>query len=147
MKKIVLIFSFLVAFVYANAQNQAVDRILNYTQTFLEYTGGVSDTIGVNDTVWTYTINKYNDDQVSCEYYLDIDSVSGSGAVNIFLEGKLFTDQNYTRLDTVVWTMTADTVISVKEPAGDYQYWRVKIQTDVDTRKAEVQKLNFKFLK
>lgn len=150
MKNFIIGILFLAFAFTASAQNTVLDKSLNYSETFVYYTGIASDTIGIGDSTWTYTIWKYNDEPGNVYVYADIDSVSlSSGEVSVVLQGKVLPEESYTDIATATYALTADTVILFDQTATqyDYQYWRVSLTGDNDENKVEVQKLDWKFFK
>lgn len=149
MKKILFLMIMILGVAVGYSQNQTVDKVVGYDDTYVLYDGIASDTIGIADSTWTYTVRKKNDTRLRPYVYLDIDSVSGTpNVVNCILQGKTTPDESYTDITTVAWTNGNDTTIAYDVTAvKPYEYWRVSIEGQADEFKAEVQVLNFKFLK
>jgi hypothetical protein len=148
MKKIILI-SLLISFITAmSGQNAAVDADLSYDATFVLLTGQASDTIGIQDSTWTFTVRKKTDAKMYHYYYISLDSVGGTtNIVDIIRQKKMFLAESYTNVDTVSWHGTADTTFSSLGSQTHGEYWRILIKGRDDTFKAKIIELDTKFLK
>lgn len=137
------------SFTICEAQNQTVDKQMKYADTYLNYTGVASDTIGT-DSTWTYTVRKKTDARLFPYMYMEIDSISGTAAdVYIIRQGKVTPSESYTNIDTVTWTVTtSDTTLKFDDStARKFQYTRYLVKGSASTFKAEIQKLELLYLK
>ena len=151
MKKIFLILTILIlGAALGYSQNAEVDRTLDYgNQTYLLYTGIASDTIGIADSTWTYTVRKKTDTRLLPYVYVELDSISGTpNPVHTILQGKVFASELYTDIDSVVWAGTIDTMFTIDVvDTFKYEFWRVSVEGQLDEFKAKVQELDIKFIK
>lgn len=151
MKKLVLALLSIVFAFAASAQMPAdtgYDAVVKLDQSAYFYTGSSTDVIGPGDSTLTKTIFINTHDEVICDVYMDIDSVSAGADVSIYFNGKQFPDDSYTALDTVTYSMTEDTVFTfTSTSAKKYRYWQVSIEAPADSIEAELQKAYFKFWK
>lgn len=109
------------------AQDETVDRSLSYDDTWFLYTGQASDSIQDGDSIFTYTIEKRTDSKTFAYFYIECDSVGGTAsAVTYYLQNKVFQDEAFSNLDTVVWTAGADTSFTFEVTTSDIaDYWRI----------------------
>jgi len=144
---ITLLFSILPVF----GQNATIDKTLEYGQTYINFSGVAADTIGVGDSTWTYTVYKKSDDNIYPYIYTDLAVVAGGtpDTVLVILQGKVFANQSFTALDTVIWRGNPDNAITPFDytTANKNQIWRVMLQGSNDAIKARVSKLDFYFPK
>jgi len=109
------------------AQNGTVDTKLSYTQTWLDYTGRASDTVGTATTSWTYTALKRSYEPLGVYVDIALDSTGGtSDTVYVKLQYKRFEDLSYEVIDSVRWlSPSADTVISFSPSAATYTFTQI----------------------
>lgn len=132
------------------SQNASVDREMPYSASYLK--AGVtaeSDTFGLADSTWTYTIVKRTNKSLTPYVYADLDSVGGAAeTVTIELLSKGFSDQpdtDYTVRESASWTVGNDTTITFdSDSVHNNQVWQFKIRQD-NSLKIGVDKLNFHF--
>ena len=148
MKKFLIIFIFLGLVLGINAQNTTNDATVTYAQTYNYFTGAASDSIGVTDSIWTYTVRKKADAKTYMYYYIDLDSVGGTGAdVYIIRQKKVFLAESYTTIDTITWAGSVDTTFSSLSSIQATEYWRIVVKGSTSSFNAKVNILNMKFLK
>lgn len=134
-------------------QNSTIDARLGYDETFKTVTLSSSDSIGVGDSLWTYTVYKKTRGPSICYYRLYLDSLSGtSDTVDIFLQKKVFgtpqssASEGYTNVDTVTYYGTADTGFSAVVSSAQYaDFWRLTIKERGDNFKVGIDSVMFKF--
>ena len=97
----------------SSAQDASVyDAKLTYEQTYHYYTGQDSDTLGVADTVWTYTYWKLSEADFANYTQVVLDSVSGTAAnVSVLFETRINKYADWVTDSTVVWAGTAASVV------------------------------------
>ena len=125
MKKLITIFVIMIlSMTLGFAQNGTVDTKLSYTQTWLDYTGRASDTVGTATTSWTYTALKRSYEPLGVYVDIALDSTGGtSDTVYVKLQYKRFEDLSYEVIDSVQWlSSSADTVISFSPSAATYTF-------------------------
>jgi len=131
------------------SQNQSVDRTLGYDDTYILFSGTSSDYVLDEDSTWSYTIEKKTDNEVKAYYRLDLDSISGTAEdVNIYFQNKLFEDDDFTDVDTVVYSGSADTTIYFNYSSnlsGDFH--RVLVSKNDNDFKVLIKYLKAKFYK
>jgi hypothetical protein len=152
MKKILIAFLFLIVAFAVQSQNATVDKTLNYDETYYWFDGATSDTIGATDSTWMLTVRKKNDTRILPYIAAKMDSLGGTGdTVNVYLQNKVFPDQNYSNLDTVIWPGqgpdSGDTIYFDYGTAVKGEYWRLLFVGENDSFKAGIDWVNFKFSK
>lgn len=151
MKRLILLFTSLIVVFAASAQlrtDTGYDKVVDINESAYFYVGTATDVIGDGDSTLTFTVLVETHDEVICDVYLDIDSISAGAAVPIYFKGKQFPDDAYTAIDTVTYAMTADTTFTfTSTTAQKYRYWQVSIEAPADSIEAELQKAYFKFWK
>lgn len=117
---------------------QKFDINANKTYKFF-YGSETADTVTNNDTIWyrNYIIeNLY--DAVKHELRIELDSVSGSPALNVALRGKYSYNDSYTSISNVDWAGTSsDTTIAISNgTAKNYRFLQVYIDAIGDSTQA-----------
>jgi hypothetical protein len=151
MKKLILfLFAFSLA-VAASAQFMAdtgYDALVKDNQSAYFFTGGAQDVIGEGDSTLTKTVFINTHDEVIADVYVGIDSISAGAAISIYFKGKQFPDDTYTAIDTVDYSMTADTTFTfTSTSAQKYRYWQISMEAPADSIEAKLSKAYFKFWK
>ena len=128
---------------------EAQDASLGYEQTYWTYTGLAADTIGAGSLTWEFDIKKLTDQEVKPYVYLTLDSLGGSSEVSVYLQSKVFSDQSYSDLDTLTWSVTSadTTLIFDYSTATRSDYWNVKVVGSNADTQVGIGKLNWKFYK
>lgn len=151
MKKLVLILIGIVIAVVASAQwrvDNGYDAVVKDNQSAYFFVGSLTDLIGEGDSTLTKTVFINTNDEVICDVYVDLDSVSAGAAVPVYFKGKQFPDDTYTEIDTVTYGMTADTTFTfTSTSAKKYRYWQISIEAPDDSISLSLSKAYFKFWK
>lgn len=145
MKKLLFILLSVVLYFGAIAQNGTVDRVMKTNDILYKYVGEADDTVGIADSVWTYTVAKVPVSKSYCNIFMDVDTVTGtSDTIYFYLQYKPSPDGDYINTDTVTYYQTADTTFNFANSTSvQGYYWRLRMVGNKDEAKAEVQKLNF----
>lgn len=150
MKKFITIFLILGLFALVSfSQNETVDKSLSYSNTWFTYDGSASDSIQSGDSIFTYTIEKFTDTKTFVYFYIECDSVAGTGApVTYYLQNKVFQDETFSDVDTIEWTAGADTSFIFETTTSDIaDYWRIYRIGSTSTFNAYETDINGKFVK
>jgi hypothetical protein len=151
LKSSILIFIFaLLSFGHSYSQNTDADAQLGYDETFIYFTGATADTIGVADSIWTFTVRKKADAGLYFYTYMELDSLDGTAnIVDIIRQKRVTLNESWTNIDTVTWHVTStDTSFSKNTSSSQYgEYFRIRVQGRNDLVKAKISKLDFKFFK
>lgn len=142
MKKLILLVSFLIAFVGIQAQ----DFALSPRATYNSYTGVAADTVGGTNTIYKVCnvekpyIYLYN-------VMVDIDTVSGGGGndVSCILAGSN-DNVNYTTITDVTFAASADTVFTYSDVSTGvlWRFLKFSMTGDGSSAAVELQNLNVK---
>lgn len=153
MKKYLIIFSILLAgvlsaFTLMQVMVEPVQTTVDYNESFVWYPGVTADTLGVGDSVWTYSVRKKSLAKIIPYVYIALDSVGGAkNNVTITLESKCFEQENYIPRETKIWKLGRDTVaVFQSDTAHISEFWRVKLKGANDIFKVKVTRLNLKFV-
>jgi hypothetical protein len=153
MKKYFIILSILIvgalsAFTIVQTLAEPVQTTIDYSGSYVWYTGISSDTIGIHDSIWTYAVQKKSLSKLMPYVYIAIDSTGGTAnQVTVTLESKVFEQENYIVRETKTWKLGRDTTLSfASDSAHISEFWRVKLKGANDIFKAKVTKLNLKFV-
>lgn len=150
MKKIITIFMILGIFsLVLFSQDETVDKSLSYSNTWFIYEGDAADSIQSGDSIFTYTIEKFTDTKTFAYFYVEADSVEGMAApITYYLQNKVFQDQAFSNIDTIVWTAGADTSFVFETTTSDIvDYWRIYRIGSTSTFNAYETDINGKFVK
>ena len=131
------------------SQDETVDQSLGYSVTWFLYEGDAADSIQSGDSIFTYTIEKFTDTKTFAYFYIECDSVAGTGApVTYYLQNKVFQDESFSNLDTIEWTAGADTSFVFETTTSDIaDYWRIYRIGSTSTFNAYETDINGKFVK
>ena len=153
MKKI-LMFLFALAVVFtANAQDpqglETVQQQSNYNSasSYFYYHGTASDTIGIGDSIWNYTVRIRSKFALKPHVYFDIDSTGGTfDTTSITLYSKTASYEDWTSRKTVAWNSGVDTS-GILEPASSVisEFWKFEIKGTDDTFKASINEYFIKW--
>lgn len=129
MKRIVFVIAIISFVIGLNAQNQTIDFNLDYSQSFVEYTGSATDNTSTSDSTWTFTVQKNTLKDLKPYIYLPLDSIGGTAnAVTINIYSKVFTNEDYTLRESVTWANGADTTITIESDSAHHsRIWRTEI--------------------
>jgi hypothetical protein len=123
MKKIIFILGFALLAIVGYSQNKTVDYVLDYAETYLLW-DGTTNALDTGDSLWTYTVQKKMDGRMYCYVDMLIDSVGGTAdtTVWIYLENKMFPDQDYTVIDSTSWDGEDEAVVSFTPTKQTFSY-------------------------
>lgn len=164
MKKFIAFITLCLLYVGVSAQN------LGYNETYFRLSPSATlDKVTTGDSLWDYVVTKEMD--ARCQVHVDfaIEKTAGtSDTAWIYLESKMFENQSYTKIDSVMWngigtktvyfspavqtfTGVSDSTVSITQTAiklySGNKYWRVRYAGTNDSFTAYVRRLNFKFVK
>lgn len=165
MKKLLgLLISMCFAFISVEAQN------LGYNETYFKLTpSSTLDKVTTGDSTWNYVVTKEMD--ARCQVHVDfsIEKTAGtSDTAWIYLESKMFENQSYSKVDSILWdgqgtkvvyfsptvqtfTGVSDSIVSISQTAiklySGNKYWQIRYAGTNDSFTAYVRRLNFKFVK
>lgn len=135
----------------ANTQNSTTyDLKMDYGSTWSTYTGQTADTLGISDTVWSWTYWHLNTAHFAQYSLLNLDSLSGSpDSVFVLFQTRLNLSDTWVTDSTIVWMgSSADTTIKYNNSSKRaFPYRRTKILDQDGTFKIGVNKLRQLFLK
>ena len=153
MKKYLIIFSIILvgalsAFTISQILIEPVQSTVDYNESFVWYTGVTADTLGIGDSIWTYSVRKKSLEKIMPYVYIALDSVGGAkNNVVITLESKCFEQETYSIRETKTWKLGRDTtLIFQSDTAHISEFWRVKLKGANDIFKVKVIRLNLKFV-
>ena len=153
MKKYLIIISIVLvgalsAFTITQVLTEAVQTTVDYNESYVWYNGVTADTLGVGDSIWTYSVRKKALSKITPYVYIALDSVGGTkNNVTITLESKCFEAENYIPRETKTWKLGRDTTLVFQsDTAHISEFWRVKLKGANDIFKVKVTKLNLKFV-
>lgn len=108
-------------------------------KTYLDISFDASDTINESETYYVEIENFQHYPQMQ-DFYVDIDSVSGTPGVTIKAYGKKFSGDSYVQIgDSVVWAGTADTTFVISATtANRYRYLKVEFVADATDQQSLV---------
>ena len=149
MKYIIVLLLMCACFISSAQDATVYDAKLTYEQTYHYYTGQAGDTLGVADTVWTYTYWKLSEADFKNYTQVKLDSVSGTPAsVSILFETRINKYAPWITDSTVVWAgSSVDTLITYDVAARPFPYRRIKVLDSDGTFKIKVNQLRNLFLK
>jgi len=109
--------------------------------TFRYYYGSAADTVSNNDSLWNYDVaieNLY--DALDHELRIKLDSVSGSPAVTVTLQGKYSYNDSYSSLGTATWAGTSsDTTIVITNGTNkNYRFLNILLDGTATAQKSKV---------
>lgn len=143
MKK--LIFFIVLAMVAFAGYSQDHSVTLKGDAYYYEFSLGSADTIIASDTWWAQVlVNK--PEPVRLQVQVDMDSISGAGHDSIFLQGKVFSADSWSAIDTGLYAHTGTGLVSVYNVSADlyYRYFRVYVKSTSTTGKNKVAAIKVK---
>ena len=146
MKNLLIILSLLLSMFLISASAQAQDKVLQKGTSFETYTGVDADTLSADET-WSYSVLSYSDYGKFHNVKVNLDSISGTPTCDIKLQGKVFSDDSWTDIETVSWAgTTSDTTFTFSEAstAKYYRYYKVLIDTDATEQSLSIGYIYFK---
>jgi hypothetical protein len=146
MKKIIVFLMLSVLAVMAMAQDHSVT--LKGDAYYYEFNLGNSDTIIASDTWWAQVIaNKA--EPVRMQVLVDMDSISGAGHDSIFLQGRVFSTDSWSAIDTGLYAHTGTGLVSVYNTDSDmyYRCFRVYVKSTSTTGKNKIVAIKVKIWK
>ena len=149
---ILLLLNFTLAVTFGqrgSGQATSVDKSLGYDNTWFTYPGVATDTLGVNDSIWDFTIGVLKDAKHYGDFYLDLDSIGGTATnVNIYIQKKSHDFESFSTVDTITWAATGDTTFRYETAsAQSAAFWRVHVVMDSDGFRMKVNRLDGYFVK
>lgn len=147
MKKIIFIISLVFCVCLVHAQNETIDRSLSYESTY--FLQPLTAELITGDSTFTYVVRKLSDEKIYPYFYVELDSLGGTaGNVNVYLQYKVFPDEAFTDLDTVIYAGTVDTSFVINPNTNVIaDYWRINIIGDSDEFNVGIDQINGKFVK
>jgi hypothetical protein len=130
-------------------QQTTVDKSLGYDQTYFLYPGLVTDSVGVIDSTWSFTIGKLTRKPVKANFYLDLDSTGGTfDTVNFYIQKKVHDLADFVNTDTLYWKVGSDTIIKEWQTSSFHtaDFWRLYIEGTNNTFKFHINRLDGKFV-
>lgn len=146
MKK--LIFFLALAAVCFTGYSQTRATTLNQGSYYYEFALGASDTIIKSDTlIYQVTLNKA--EPIRLQVQIDMDSVSGSGHDSIFLQGRVFSPDSWSAIDTAVFAHTGTGIFTLYNISSDlyYRQFRLFIKSTSATGKNKAVAIRVKVWK
>lgn len=157
MKKLFISFIFAVSFILmATAQTPqtptvtgVADVSVSTNGSWAYHTGLASDTIGVGDSIWTYSAQKYTVDRSYAGFWVEVDSTGGTGAaITIYLQKKALDKQSWVNTDTVTISTGVDSSFFYESALPhSAQFWRFYAIAANDSYKAKFDQLDWIFIK
>jgi hypothetical protein len=144
MKKFLMIFIAIFAiFVQSSAQ-----VLLKPDKYIWEYTGLASDTIGVGTKVWQKSVQLNKIDGVYYNAKIKVSDVVAGATATIIRESKIFEDDVWTPIDSVLWTgvgSTDTTIVFTSNTNKTYdRYLNFKVRRTEGKAKIEKVQLSIK---
>ena len=99
MKKFILMIIAMLTFSVAMSAQKTLDP----TIYFVEYTGVVSDTVGVGTTTWSYPLLLNKTEGLYYNAKVKVQDVAAGAACTVKLQGKYFSDDAYSDITTYTW--------------------------------------------
>lgn len=146
MKK--LIFFLALAAVCFTSYSQTRSTTLNQGTYYYEFALGARDTIIKSDTlIYQVLVNK--PEPIRLQVQIDMDSISGSSHDSIFLEGKVFSGDSWSAIDTAVFAHTGTGLLTLQNITSDmyYRYYRLNIVSTSAAGKNKVAAIKVKIWK
>lgn len=146
MKKFVLFLVIALAAIVSFAQTRAAT--LKTESYYYEFTLGASDTIIKSDTlIYQVTLNKA--EPIRLQVQIDMDSISGAGHDSIFLQGRVFSPDSWSAIDTAVFAHTGTGIFTLYNISADlyYRQFRLFIKSTSTTGKNKVAAIKVKVWK
>lgn len=131
-------------------QQTTVNKSLGYDATYFTYPGLVTDSVGIVDSTWSFTIGKLTDSKVFASFYLDLDSTGGTfDTVNLYIQKKVHDLADFENTDTLYWKIGADTIIKNWTTSTSHiaDFWRLYIEGTDNTFQFDIDRLDGKFTK
>jgi len=116
------------------------------SKTAIAFSLNATDTLGTTDT-FTINIDARKDFPATQDFFIELDSVSGTPTVSIQLKGKKFSDAAYANIGSAIeWTGTSgDTTIMISNATENrYRFYQVVCTADATTQKSLVTAAEFK---
>lgn len=152
MKRLILLLSVLCFGLSIFAQNSSTyDATFKSSETYLvvDKTGSTADTIGANDSTWTYTTRLYTPSKLFYDMHVALDSIDGTSATTIIrLNARDMSVDDWTVIDSAVWTTGADTIINFEQftTAQPYKDYQVSVTGGTDSFTVRVTRFIQRFL-
>jgi hypothetical protein len=115
-------------------------------QTYLNLGFSAADTINESETYYVEVDNFQHFPQM-VDVYVDIDTVTSGGSMQIVLQAKKFEGSSYASIsDTVTWAQTADTTFTISTTtAARYRYYKLLFTADATEQQSIMDDVQFKF--
>lgn len=147
MKRIAVIIGLLLILGVTCSQAQR-SYTLTYPVSYYSLPYRAADTVSRNDTVWDFQVLLTNFDwPVKSQWEMRLDEVSGAGATDISLQGKMFSADSWTNISTVNYASGgSDTTFTISDAtARAYRYFRIYLDKAAGTGVLEVERMQVKF--
>ena len=142
MKKIIFLLIALISFTAIQAQIMKSDVYV------WEYNGVAADTISATKTTVQKPIQLNKVDGVYYNAKVTLDSISGTVQTSVILQGKIFSDDTYTPIDTVVFYGTqADTAIVFTQNTNKVYYRYLNFVAKYGGGKAKINNIKLSIKK
>lgn len=128
--------------------SQTKSATLNTGTYYYEFRMGASDTIIKSDTlIYQVTLNKM--EPIRLQVQIDMDSISGAGHDSIFLQGRVFSPDGWSAIDTAVFAHTGTGIFTLYNISSDlyYRQFRLFIKSTSTTGKNKVAAIRVKVWK
>lgn len=146
MKKLIFFLALAAVCFTGYSQNRAIT--LQGNTYYYEFALGSSDTIIASKTWWAQVlVNK--PEPLRLQVQVDMDSISGSGHDTLFLQGKVFSGDAWSAIDTGLYAHTGTGIVDLGNISADlyYRYFRVYIKSTSATGKNKVAAIKVKVWK
>ena len=151
MKKFITIVFLSLAFVVnmKAQENAEADRYIDYSESWMTYTGDGINATTSSDSVWYYTILKESHQPLKYDIKVVLDSISGTfDSLSVYLQKKKFSSDDFANFDTVRWNLGSDTTVRftvTQDTSYMDRYWRIEAVSDTSGFIFQVDELSIKF--